>query len=248
MRRRRQLGWNTAGLSGWSPLQLGASLFAWWDAERADLITHVGGAVSSWADVVAGLTVDQAVAGSKPTYSATSFNGRSGVTFDGTADELTRTTIGNLPTGASPSWIISVVSQDALAADTTVRSAMMWGDISTANGERRLRRNVVGGVNRALTDVGNGAAVVGSTNTSVDFSGRHIVIGKVSSTDVQTDVDGVAGPSAAVVPATSGNNALSIGSAFGGGFFNGIFNTLMVTAALSAANETLLLAYLNRRL
>ena len=46
---------------GWSPFALGSDLFACWDAERSDLITHVGGAVSSWKDIVGGYDVVQAV-------------------------------------------------------------------------------------------------------------------------------------------------------------------------------------------
>src|SRR5688500_3331977 len=75
---------------GVSPVTiLGASLLAWWTADRADLITLSGSQVTSWKDVVAGYDVVQGVGGSRPLWSATSFNGAPSLTFDAIDDELT---------------------------------------------------------------------------------------------------------------------------------------------------------------
>jgi hypothetical protein len=46
--------------SRWTPLKLGTSLLAWWDAERTDLITQASGLVSSWKDAVGGYDAVQA--------------------------------------------------------------------------------------------------------------------------------------------------------------------------------------------
>src|SRR5262245_31893093 len=72
-----------------TPASLGASLLAWWSADRGDLITQSGGVVSSWKDSVA--AYDCTAAGSvQPAYSATGWKGASpGITFDGVDDCLT---------------------------------------------------------------------------------------------------------------------------------------------------------------
>lgn len=69
------LGLPIVGGGGWSPDDLGDALLGWWDAERADLITQSGGAVSAWNDNVAGYSAIQAVTGAKPVWDANSFGG-----------------------------------------------------------------------------------------------------------------------------------------------------------------------------
>lgn len=73
----------------WTPNRLlGNGLTTWL---RADLgLTLVGSAVSSWADQSGSGRnwTDGSVAGRRPAYSATSFNGKPGITFDGATDYL----------------------------------------------------------------------------------------------------------------------------------------------------------------
>ncbi len=57
-------------------------------------VTESSGAVSQWNDQSgAGRNFTQSTEANKPTYSATSFNGRPGITFDGSTDLLTSTAI-----------------------------------------------------------------------------------------------------------------------------------------------------------
>ena len=236
---------------GWSPLDLGPSLFAWWDAERADLITQSGGAVSSWKDVVSGYEAVQAIGASKPSYGATSFGGRPGITGDGVDDELTLAPVpAGIPTGSAPCELWAVVDQQALPADTTGRQVLTYGQFSATN--RLLVRNVSGGANRSALSVGNGSTGVGTTNTSVDFSGRHIMRAVISSSAIKLIVDGIGGAGAGVpvVPATTTERLRLFASASPAatGFWQGALNTVLFTDLLSDGVVARLYANLLRRL
>lgn len=250
MRRRRSSGMPVAAM-GWSPFVLGASLLAWWDAERSDLITQSGGLVSSWRDIVAGYDATQSVGASKPAYSGTGFNNRPGLIFDGVDDELTCVAGGLLAQlGGSASYELWLaVSQDALVADATTRFLLNVGD-GSVNTSRSVNRLVSGGVNRARTLVGNGASSVGASQTTTDFSGRHIVRGASTATDVTTTVDGVASSTAAVVPNTTATRLrLGAGSAASAAsFHNGVVSAALITGPLSAGDAAKLYAYLSPRI
>lgn len=190
-----------AGGSRWTPRNLGPSLLlGWWTADRSDLITRSGSQVTSWKDVVAGYDVVQAVSGARPLYSATSFNGAPGITFDGIDDELT---LGSapFPSGSNGGEIWALVNQASLVADTGVKYIASYGT-GGANNARGLSRAVVTGVNRASAEAGNGSAVVSAVDASVDFSGRHVLRGVFSATAAAISVDGGSSTSAAVIPST----------------------------------------------
>lgn len=244
-------GWITpiGALAGWAPQVLGASLFAFWDAERPDLIAESGGLVSSWRDAVTANNAAQSTGASKPTYSATGFNGRPCVSYDATDDDLTSNPApAALPIGAAVGEIWAVVDQTAPAADTVVRCVTGYFDIDGGN-VRRLARVVLSGVNRANVQIGTGSGEVRVANTFVDFSGRHVVRARIGATASQIDVDGIAGTPMAVVPVTQ-NLTLTLGRSPTAlnSYWSGSLNAVLYTAALGAADAALLYAYLNRRL
>lgn len=232
----------------WSPTWLGASLLAFWDAERSDLVTRSGGLVTSWKDVVGAYDLTQASGASRPAYSATSFNGRPGATFDATDDKVAMAAVpASFPLGAANAWLWAVVSQDLAGTTAGNRDAFGYGN-QTASG-LRLGRGSVANVNRARIFVGTGGAAITATNGNIDFSGRHVLVAKVSATAAQVDVGGNAGAPAAGVPAIQNNSGVAIGGAFNGGdFWGGVINACLLTLPLSGTEETLLQAYLNRRL
>lgn len=230
---------------GWSPAALGSSLLAWWDAERTDLITQSSGAVSSWRDIVGGYDAVQATGAAQPMFSATSFNGRPGVTFDATDDELTCTDSALLSQlgGATAYEMWALVDQQALPADATTRVLMSVGG-NTGGSNRNLQRIVSGGVNRARFIVGVTTAL-----PSGDYSGRHVFRGRADGADIQAYLDGVASSTAAVVPTTAADR-VRIGAtplSAAGSFWNGVVPALLITTALSAGNAAQLQAYLSRR-
>ena len=67
---------------GFTPLDLGADLLAWYRADKG--VTLNGSTVSAWADQSGnGLSITQAVAANQPTYEATGLNGLPSIYFDG---------------------------------------------------------------------------------------------------------------------------------------------------------------------
>lgn len=172
-----------------TPTDLGASLLAWWNADRSDLITLSGSQVTSWKDVVAAYDLVQAVAGARPLYSATSFNGRPGVTADGTDDQLTLASV--ILSGATAHEVWATTRQDALAANTTFRAFFSYGGV-VGNSSNQLLRWVSGGQNSTLWQIGQGAAVVQPVQTTTDLSGYHYIRGQSGATGI-AGVDGVDG-------------------------------------------------------
>lgn len=233
---------------GWWPLSLGSALVAWWDAQYG--VSLSGSQVTAWADRKIGYSAVQGVSAARPIFSATSFGGAPGLTYDGVDDELTCTDAGllaALPDGAEAGELWAVVQQDAAAADTTTRYALAYGNGS--NFARRLGRAVISGVVRGQLLVGNGSAPSARTIDTVDFTSRHAVRGVVGATASQGFVDGSPSSAMSLVPATVASR-LRLGAgdaASAGNFWQGRIRHLVVTAALSAEQTALLQTWSNQQ-
>lgn len=230
------------------PSQLAGLVLAWWPSDRLDLITlQPGDKVSSWRDVIAGYDAAQAVDASRPIWSPTSFNGRPGVFFDGTDDELTLASV-PFPSGADASEVWLAFEQDSLSSDTTARNIFSYG--GTANGTRRaIVRDDVSAVNRIRLDVGDNSVAVPVQDLSVDASSRHVVRAQFGAAESTITIDGQA-TTAAVVPVT-GTTRVRLGANTAntaGGFFNGILRDVIVTTAtLTPEQVALLTTFLRER-
>lgn len=230
----------------WTPTKLGASLLGWWDADHTDLITLVSGNVSSWKDRVAAYDLTQGTSGARPAYSATSFNNKPGVTFDGIDDFLTLAGT-PFPTGANACEMWALLSQAALPADTGARSAFSYGGNAAAT-RRSLNRVVNTGANRATATAGSGG-VSQTAENSADFSSRHVLRAPIGATGFTISVDGVASAETVSVPAT-GTTVTRIGANTANtaaNFHSGVIAAILVTGALSAGQAASLHAYLNAR-
>jgi len=235
------------GANTFTPLSLGADLYDMWDAEMLSTISTSGATVTEWRSVKNGYAATQAVGTAMPIYSSVSFNGRPGLLFDGVDDELTYAGTGVFPVGATPSVIWMLVDQMTLAADATVRVFGGYGDQAATR--RAVARVVNSGVNRARVDAGNGGGTITGLNNAVDLSGRHVIKATFTATDMMIDIDGVAGVTTAVVPATA-STRVRIGAAtaaVAANFANCIFSLLAVTNPLSATPDAQMLAYLKAR-
>jgi len=229
------------------PSDLGALLIALWDAERSDLIT--AGATLSVKDTVAAYDALQATASAQPAYSATSFNGRPGFTHDGTDDQLTCTASGLLAQlgGATSYEMWGVIDQTALVADTGARTFLSVGAANTTS--RVAQRAVVSAANRARGVTGDGAGATTVNNTSVDFSGRHVVRVKFTATGTTVEIDGVTMAEAAVVPSTTATR-VRIGAAANTSaslFWQGVWNAVAFTRPLDSARAAQFLSWANAR-
>jgi hypothetical protein len=231
-----------------TPFDLGTGLYDLWDAERAGDLSLSGAAVTAWTSAKNGYSAAQSTGASRPAYSATSFNGRPGVTFDGADDELTYAGVGVFPTGASPCEIWVLADQAAMPPGSTA-ARIVFGLGATATAQRRsLQRAVVSSANVAQLEVGNGAGANTASGPGV-FSGRTILRAISGATTARVDQNGVAGTAAAVVPnigttrtrigATTANTAAN--------FFQGVVSLIAVTELLSDLQAGQMLAFLKTR-
>jgi hypothetical protein len=229
----------------WDPTYLGASLKAYWDAYRYDLMTDDGGGlISSWRDIVG--AYDATASGSaRPTYSATGFNGSPVVNGDGAANVMTLAPVPvGIPTGATACEEWFLIDQKSLVGDTTTR---VYGEIGTGTGatSRRTRRTVAAGVNRtSVVDAGTTIS-----NATVDFSGRHVVRVVVTGTTVDIEVDGVSGGGGASVSATGTSRLRFFANAAGtaANFALVGIAARAITLPLTAGQAAQMYSFLNRR-
>jgi hypothetical protein len=235
---------------GWSPAAIG-SLCAWWDASRSDLVTQSGGLVSAWADSVAGFSLTQATGATKPTYNATGFNGGPVLTFDGVDDCVLSAGFGPLPSNTSVGEVWVLADQTALVADTGQRAAFAYGANATL--ARTMSRAVSSGANRARAGSHDGTNPTTATETTGDFSGRHVVRGIWAATSLGAEIDGALGSTAVTGHNTSTNTRTRIGASAltgGGSLFwqGGVSMVLAFNTLLSVGEAASLYTYLNRRL
>jgi hypothetical protein len=79
------------GGKAWTPSELQSLPVLWYDAAAPQTITLNGAGVSQLNDRgLSGFNLVQATASRQPVFSATSFNGRPGIQFDGAGDVLAR--------------------------------------------------------------------------------------------------------------------------------------------------------------
>ena len=230
---------------GWTPRNLG-NLNEWWDAENLPSFTFNGSAVSAWKGRAVGVVASQAVAGSQPGYSATAFNGkRPGVTFDGVADELTAASV---LSGATAGELWALVDQTAAAADTTTRVAFSTG--SSAASKRELARVVASGTNRARAATFDGSTTPTAQDTTVDFSGVHLIRAIFAPLLLTLEIDGVV-TSTVITGNSTGSGRTRIGAnpvSTAGNFFQGVGNSFLAFNGLLSLNEAnQMSAYFNAR-
>ncbi|KQV36452.1 MULTISPECIES: hypothetical protein [unclassified Rhizobium] len=241
--------WSAAlSKGGYSPIAaLGAKLFEYWDADRADTITQSGGLVSQWVGLKKGTAVAQVGVPSRPTYSASGFKGRPAVYFDGIDDGL-YTTIGAgyFPDGTQPCEMYVLVDNTAPGTDATQRTAFYYGD--GANGDRRLRRaQGAGNVSRGQCAAGSGSGVFSVLDNTVDLTGRHVIRGRFTANTAFVSVDSSSEAQFAVIPATT-ITRVAIGGLFTTAQqFQGGIAAALITSPLTAQERSALEAWLNAR-
>lgn len=229
----------------WSPRR--ANPYAWWDAEDVAQLSLSGAAVAAAADLINGFSAAQAFGSARPTWSASSFNGRPGLAFDGSDDQLTYASTVGIPTGATPFEVWAVFDQNVGPGDTTNNTIIGWG-ASGGAARFELLRSVIGGVNRAFINVGNGTTNVQVANAAVDFSGRHVLRAVVNGTTARVDVDGVASTVSSVVPALGTTRLVLGATAAPSSFGQGIFSAGLIAPLLDSGDAGRMYAYFNRRL
>lgn len=227
----------------WTPLNLGNKLFAWWNADVLSSLTLSGNQVSAWRDLAFGTEVAQSTASSRPIWSATSFNGSPGVTFDGTDDRMSNLTQQARIPDTGGYYLMATVDQTALVADTTVRAIIT---LSSSNASQTsLRRAVASGQNRVAINIG-GSAINASSG---DFSGRTTPAMRTISSGATIYLNGASVGTSATAPVTStirtyiGCNHLANDN-----FWRGVVrDVISVSETLTTDEMSLLNAYLAQR-
>lgn len=129
----------------WEPTDLGVKLIAWWNADdhgTSNMTDDGGGLISSWIDRIGGVNVTGTTT-ARPTWASNSFNvtqaSSAGVSFNGTANCLTTTSLGSIPVGTTPGQMY-VTGSGPGAADANSRFIIAYG--GTGGGtQRRLGKN-----------------------------------------------------------------------------------------------------------
>lgn len=229
----------------WTPWNIPRSLLcAYWDAALAHSITESGGAVSSWRDVISGVDTAQATEADRPDLVDGWIYG------DGLSKCLRVTPVPTaIPTGSNAAWDWYVVDQNVPASTAGAPVLGGWG-ANTGGTQRTVTRVVVDGVNRARL---NSGSVAGNlvTNLNVDFTGRHVVCAKVSSTEIEIVVDGIRMTPVSMSQAigtTSYVSHFSRPSNTPGAWFAGGIAVRLITRSLPADIEAAVWAGLMRRM
>lgn len=233
---------SAAATPGFSPLDLGSKLIAWWAPPTpGDNVTLNGSAVASWTDEVGGYDLSQATAAKQPLYDASGFDGEACAEFDGTDDHLALVGVPSaFPTGADPGEVWASCRQDEVTTNTNIRAVFTYGDESASS--RNLWRDVSGGANRGIFYVSATQATA-----SVDLSGIHIMRGVATGTHVRLDIDGTAGTELARVPSTGtarvdmGTHAPNIVSRY----WRGAVRQVLVTEPLTTEEAAALYDWLD---
>lgn len=213
----------------WIPTNLGSSLLGWWDASHG--VTHSSGSVSAWVDRVGSYSAAEAT--NQPTYSATSFNGGPGITFDGTDDLLTVASQ-PFPSGTNSSEIWLVCDLPGMAAS----SQPLFAYGGSANGSVRRIVRASGNVLNFGAD-NTGTPVVVQDN-SQDWGGRRVLRMKVTATELRYAIDGSALSSATALTPSTGTTRVRIGASTLASptFGNVIFSDILITSALDNSQQT----------
>tara|TARA_R100000365_G_C2737740_1_gene66803 strand:+ start:717 stop:1451 length:735 start_codon:yes stop_codon:yes gene_type:complete len=223
------------GGAAWTPMDMGASLLAWWDASQG--LTLSGSQATAWADRKNGYSAVQATGAAQPTADGT------WLTFDGTDDFLNMESQ-PFPSGSAGAEIWAVVQQDSPVANTTARHVAGYG-AAVAAGRRAMVRAVLSGVNRANIQFGDGSGNVSVSGTAVDLSSRHVLRTRFMPTEGRVSVDGNAESIAAGIPNT-GTTRVTIGGSTSlfGNHWHGKIRDVIVTGPLSTDQAALLHAFL----
>jgi hypothetical protein len=224
-----------------TPAALGSDLLAWWDSSTGVALS--GASVTSWTDKVGSLAPAQGTAASQPQYSATSFNGKPGISFDGTADHLTVSSVGSLPTGTAQLDMYAVVDQQA--TDTTARRLFGYGAGNDAQSCGLFRR-ITSSQSFLAAYASNGTSPF-PTNAPGLFTGRTAGAGFVRADSVQSWQNGGYSAIVAVVP-----NVATVRTVIGTNtamtlFHQGVIRDIIVTAPLNYGRREAMLNFIQSR-
>jgi hypothetical protein len=215
----------------WTPTLLDGALKGWWTADdhgTARMTDDGAGLISSWTDNTGAMAVTAATT-ARPTWGATSFNGRPGLTFDGTANCFVSTTLTTLPTGATAGEIWAIFQTTSASG---ISILCRYGGTTSAT----ARSLEVNPIRARASDIATGLV---DGVRAVNDGAPHVAGGAWAGTVESGRVDGSDfSPSASATIATLNTTTirLRIGAAnatSASNFFNGILRHLLITTTLT---------------
>lgn len=213
------------GPASWTPAALGSSLALWLDADDAATITLNGSNVSQWNDKSGNdRNATQPIAASQPTYSATSFNGKPTLTWDGIDDAMNLSM--SLP--ATDLNLFAVLDPDVTAQNDYILD--------------------IGSVRRTFAT--SGQIFAGSWNPAaapITTGGQRIYGFTTGPTNQIVYSDGTAVSTLAAVPAALVDGAVGLGNRFLGTAFGPVGDMselVFVSGTLSDTDRQKLEGYL----
>lgn len=231
----------------WTPEDLASKLLAHWNVDSTTLLTLVSARIMNWKDQVAFTDLVQSTSVSRPEYFSGGFLSGPVASFAGLTQQMAREPSG-LPSGASASELWLIVDQKQLVStDTNKRGAFTWGD--TDANSRLVSRVVVGGVNRVQVSAGNGTTETTLTDSTVDFSGIHVIRAVWTGSTMLLSIDRSPLISTSIIPNTA-STRIRLGAIPSGvinnTWFGGI-KEVAVTQLLSAGEVANMWDYMTTR-
>lgn len=214
----------------WTPDDLGVALAAWWSAD--DL---ADGAVASWADRVAALTLVQATGANQPVRAADSFNGFPGVTFDGINDEISVAATTGLPVGTTAGEIFSAWVPNLVS---TAQHIFHYGDAGN-NNSRVLRctadgrAQVATGATATVRADGGPGHLAGEWFVQGGYWAGSLQGGRVDGRDFAPDATGAITLATGIVTTRMGADLTAVPSRL----LNGVVRHVLVTTELTLAQR-----------
>jgi hypothetical protein len=170
----------------WNPSMIQTAL--WLDASDATTINQSSNLVSQWNDKSSNGRNATASSSARPTYSATSFNSKPGMTFDGTANVLRADGLASIAQGSDTPFHAFVVGN--IPNNTTFRVLWAFGNTASTDYFHQFRLTDTNALNTARRGVfPDDASLTGSSGSGANklfglaFTGTTAVLYQNGSQD-----------------------------------------------------------------
>lgn len=216
-------------------------LVGWWDASVASSITSAAGRVTQWNDLSGSGYHLTAATTARPTTGSNTMNGNNVLTFDGVANELTKSSAVT-PAVNTGTWIAVAKPTATTGYERLVAFEATGQDFDDPAAIAAIIRD---GSNLAYNSFYNG----GGVGTVAVTNAAHVIETQRNGDTFSCWRDGTAGTGATGLGTTVfGFTFINIGSNFGNNFWTGdIAEVLWYSTAISTANRQSIESYLKTK-
>lgn len=232
------------------------TLFFWFDAADSTTITASANAISTWSDKSGGgRNFTQGTVGSRPTYQASSFNGRPSVNFDGTSDFMTYAS--NTSYSRFTLFLVLNVQNNTSMQQQNIFSKIYFYALGTNDFPfgGAIALPTVTYISSYVDGGGNYTADASSTS-SASPNTNYIFTSYYDQSNLITSVNGVTGQttpssvalSSTVAPYAIGRAGAENGGGAGASYYKGnIAELIYYTSSLTSAQQASIRTYLGNK-